>query len=63
MFPEHLVSLYIVSSVLGLKAAAVLTTVWNQEKEKKGLPQEENFDVDKEIFVAIKAISNIIKGR
>ncbi len=56
-------SLYIVSSVLGLKAAAVLTTVWNQEKEKKGLPQEENFDVDKEIFVAIKAISNIIKGR
>lgn len=56
-------SLYIVSSVLGLKSAAILTTVWNQEKEKKGLPQEENFDVDKEIFVAIKAISNIIKGR
>ena len=56
-------SLYTVSSVLGLKAAAVLLVVWNQEKEKKGLPQETDFDVNKEIFVAIKALSNIIKGR
>ena len=37
--------------------------VWNQEKERKGLAQETSFDVDKEIFVAIRAISNIIKGR
>jgi uridine phosphorylase len=56
-------SLYTVSSVLGLKASAVLLVVWNQEKEKKGLPQETDFDVNKEIFVAIRALSNIIKGR
>lgn len=56
-------SLYTVSSTLRLKAAAVLLVVWNQEKEKKGLPQETDFDVNKEIFVAIKALSNIIKGR
>ena len=56
-------SLYIVSSVLRLKAAAILTTVWNQEREKKGLSQDTNFDVDKEIFVCIKALSNIIKKR
>lgn len=56
-------SLYTVSSILGLKASAVLLVVWNQEKEKKGLPQEQDFDVNKEIFVVIKALSNIIKGR
>ena len=56
-------SLFTVASVLKLKAAAVLLVVWNQEKERKGLAQETSFDVDKEIFVAIKAISNIIKGR
>ena len=56
-------ALFTVASVLKLKAAAVLLVVWNQEKERKGMAQETNFDVDKEIFVAIKAISNVIKGR
>lgn len=56
-------SLYTVASTLRLKAAAVLLVVWNQEKEKKGLPQEQDFDVNKEIYVTIKALSNIIKGR
>ncbi len=54
-------SLYIVSSVLRLKAAAILSTVWNQEREKLGMPQETNLDVDKEIIVTIKALTNIIK--
>ena len=56
-------SLFTVASVLKMKAAAVLLVVWNQEKERKGMAQETSFDVDKEIFVAIRAISNIIKGR
>lgn len=54
-------SLYTVSSVLGLKAAAVLLVIWNQEKEKIGLPQETNFDNEKQIKVAIKTIEKIIK--
>lgn len=53
-------SLFTVSSTLRLKAAAVLLVVWNQEKEKLGLPQEQNFDVESEIKVAIKAIENTI---
>lgn len=56
-------ALYTVASTLRVKAAAVLLVIWNQEKEKKGLPQEQDFDVNKEIFVAIRALSNIIKGR
>lgn len=56
-------ALYIVSSVLRLKAAAVLLVVWNQELEKKGISNNTDFDVDKEINVAIKAITNLIRGQ
>lgn len=55
-------SLFIVASTLRLKAGAVLSVIWNQERERAGLPQETNLDVDKEIKVAIKAIENLIKG-
>lgn len=54
-------SLYTVSSYLGLKAAAVLLVVWNQEQEKRGLSMNVTFDVDKEIDVSIKAIENLIQ--
>ena len=56
-------SLYIVSSVLRIKAAVVLLVVWNQELEKRGISNNTDFDVDKEINVAIKAISNLIRGQ
>ena len=56
-------SLFTVSSVLGLKAGAVLLVIWNQEKEKNGMEQETNFEVDKEIRVAIKALENILKDK
>ena len=53
-------SLFTVSSYLRLRAAAVLLVVWNQEKEKLGLPQEQDFDVESEIKVAVKAVENLI---
>ena len=56
-------ALYTVCSMLRLKASAILLVVWNQEQEKKGLPQKTDFDTDKAIIVTIKAISNLIKGR
>lgn len=56
-------ALYVVSSVLRLKAAAVLLVVWNQELEKRGISNNTDFDVDKEINVAIKAITNLIRGQ
>lgn len=56
-------SLYIVSSVLRIKAAAILLVIWNQELEKRGISNNADFDVDKEINVAIKAISNLIRGQ
>ena len=54
-------SLFTISSYLGLKAGAVLLVVWNQEKEKRGISQEQCFDTDKETAVALKAISILIK--
>lgn len=53
-------SLFTVASTLRLKAAAVLLVIWNQEKEKLGLPQEQCFDVNRQIQVAVKAIENTI---
>ncbi len=55
-------SLYVASSVLNLKSGAVLLTVWNQEREKEGLDNNTDFDVSKEIKVAIKAIEILIKN-
>ena len=54
-------SLYTVSSCLRLHAAAVLLVVWNQEREKLGLDNKTNFDTDKAITIAIKAIRKMIK--
>ena len=53
-------SVFTVARVLRMKAAAVLLTVWNQEKEKIGLPQETSFDTECAIKVAVKAIENEI---
>lgn len=53
-------SLYIVSACRKLSAGAVLTVIWNQERELEGLDNDTNFDVDKEINVAIKAIEILI---
>lgn len=54
-------SLFTVSSVLRLHAGAVLLVVWNQEREKLGLSQDECFDTDRAIRVAIDAIKKLIK--
>lgn len=53
-------ALYTVCSTLKVKAGAVLLVIWNQEREKAKLDQEECFDVDRAIKVAIKAIELMI---
>ena len=55
-------ALYIVSSTLRLHAAAVLLVVWNQERENKGLDNKTSFDTEKEIKVAIAALTKIINS-
>lgn len=53
-------SLFTVASTLRLHAGAVMLVIWNQEREKNGLPQESCFDTDRAIRVAIGAIKKLI---
>lgn len=53
-------ALFTTASTLRLHAGAILLVIWNQEREKNGLPQEQCFDTDREIKVAINAIKKLI---
>lgn len=49
-------TLFTVSQVLGTRAACVLSTIWNQEREKENLDNPHVHDTSKAIEVAIEAI-------
>jgi len=53
-------ALYIVAQVLGLKAGCVLSVVWNQEREAKGLGNKEVHDTTLAIRVAVEAVRLLI---
>ncbi|MCL2248734.1 MAG: uridine phosphorylase [Oscillospiraceae bacterium] len=55
-------TLYIVAQILGVKAGCVLNTVWNQEREKKGLSNPKSHDTEQAIRTAVEAIRLLIKG-
>ena len=54
-------TLYIVAQILGVKAGCVLNTVWNQEREKKGLSNPKVHDTEPTIKTAIEAVRVLIK--
>lgn len=49
-------TLFTLGSVLKARTACVLSVVWNQERQKAGMSNPENHDVDSAIKVAIEAI-------
>ena len=53
-------SLFTVSQTLNLHAGAILLVIWNQEREKRGLDNSNDFDTEKEIKVCIEACRNLI---
>ena len=55
-------ALYTVSQVLGVRAGAVMLCVWNQEREKAGLDQQECHDTTGAIRTAIRAVE-ILAGK
>ncbi len=57
-------TLFIVSQVLGARAACVLNVVWNQERAKRGLDDPHQLDTDLAIRTAVEAIRiDILKMR
>ena len=53
-------ALFTVCAALGAKAGAVMLCVWNQEREKLGLDQNEEHDTEKAIKTAIEAVKILI---
>ena len=53
-------TLFIVSQILNIKSACILLSVWNQERRNKGLIEENSFDMDSPIKVAVESLKKII---
>lgn len=53
-------ALFIVSSVLRMRAGCVLSVFWNQEREKKGLPNPRCQDTSAAIDAAVEAVRAMI---
>lgn len=54
-------ALFVVAATRKVKCGAVFTAIWNQEREKKGLDQNQNFDTDLSIKCVIEAFKSIIE--
>ena len=53
-------SLFVVASSLGVRCGSVLNVIWNQERKAAGYNEPDDFDTDRGIRVAIKAMSSLI---
>lgn len=53
-------ALFVVSSVLRVRAGAVMLCIWNQERDRAGLPHEEYHDTQGVIDLAIDAVKCLI---
>jgi uridine phosphorylase len=53
-------AMFTVCASLGVKSAALMLCVWNQERAKAGLDKDEEHDTEKAIKVAVEALKNII---
>lgn len=55
-------ALFIVSSVLGVRAGGVLSVCWNQERAKAGLSDPQCLDPARAIDTAIRAVCLLMKA-
>lgn len=54
-------TVFVVGGIRGVKTGAVLHVLWNQEREKLGLPNLTDESTEDAIKIAVKAIENLIK--
>lgn len=54
-------ALFVVASVLRLRAGAVMLCIWNQERDQAGLPHEECHDTQGVIDLAIGAVAELME--
>ena len=53
-------TLFVVGSARNLRCGACFNVIWNQEREKLGICEEEHHDTDKAVRVAVEAIKKLI---
>ena len=53
-------TIFTVSAVRGIRSGAVLLVVWNQEREKTGLSNPQDFDTNSAAAVAVGALKQMI---
>ena len=53
-------TVFVVGGIRGIKTGAVLHVLWNQEREKLGLPNPTDENTENAIKIAVKAIENLI---
>ena len=54
-------TLFVVASSLGVKCGSVLNVIWNQERKLAGYNEPDDFDTERGIRVAVKALSKLIE--
>ena len=53
-------ALFVVAAALGVRCGSCFHVIWNQEREKAGLPQEESEDVTLSVKLGIEAVKRLI---
>ena len=54
-------TLFVVASSLGVKCGSVLNVIWNQERKLAGYNEPDDFDTERGIRVAVRALSKLIE--
>ena len=54
-------TLFVVASSLGVRCGSVFNVIWNQERKAAGYNEPDNFDTERGIRVAVKAIESLIE--
>jgi uridine phosphorylase len=54
-------TLFVVGAARGLRTGACFHVIWNQEREKLGLPQTEDLDTSAAVRVAVRAMGHVIE--
>lgn len=54
-------TLFVVASSLGVRCGSIFNVIWNQERKAAGFNEPDNFDTERGIRVAVKAMSLMIE--
>ena len=53
-------TLFVVAAALGVRCGSVLNVIWNQERKAAGYNEPDDFDTDRGIRAAVRAMSRLI---